>query len=187
VFEWADLQCHCWQKSCWSCTPWWWVRHHRQLPHTQMRQPNILPPSNSLIINGTCGSQETQQHLASTTNTDSISITNSNKYKKKIVNLQSIGIIAIKSRKTRAVIYTCRYSKLNYRDKTSTWISAGVNDCPCFSTFYCYDPYILVAKLKIFSYACFFTFFGNDYNIGELTSATSKEMKIIFAGATPIN
>ena len=32
--------------------------------------------------------------------------------------------------------------------------------------------------------------FGNNYNISELTSATSKEkmtMNIIFAGATPIN
>ena len=33
-------------------------------------------------------------------------------------------------------------------------------------------------------------FFGNDYNIGELTSATSKERmttNIIFVGVTPIN
>ena len=33
-----------------------------------------------------------------------------NKSKRKFVILQSIGIIAIKSSKTRAVIYTCRYS-----------------------------------------------------------------------------
>jgi len=32
------------------------------------------------------------------------------KYKEKIVILQSIGIIAIKSSETRSVIYTCRYS-----------------------------------------------------------------------------
>ena len=33
-----------------------------------------------------------------------------NKYREKIVILQSIRIIAIKSREKRAVIYTCRYS-----------------------------------------------------------------------------
>ena len=33
-----------------------------------------------------------------------------NKYKEICVILQSIGIIVIKSRETRAVIYTCRYS-----------------------------------------------------------------------------
>ena len=25
--------------------------------------------------------------------------------------------------------------------KLSTRICAGVDDCPCFTTFYCYDPY----------------------------------------------
>ena len=42
---------------------------------------------------------------------------------------------------------------------------------------------------KFFLYL-FVYFFGNNYNIGELTSATSKERmttNIIFAGATPIN
>ena len=32
------------------------------------------------------------------------------KCKEKFVTIQSIGIIAIKSRETKAVIYTCRYS-----------------------------------------------------------------------------
>jgi len=43
---------------------------------------------------------------------------------------------------------------------------------------------------NFFLYLFFFYFFGNDYNIGELTSATSKERittNIFFAGATPIN
>jgi len=31
--------------------------------------------------------------------------------------------------------------QLNYRIKMSTRIFAGVDNCPCFSTFYCYDPY----------------------------------------------
>jgi len=35
---------------------------------------------------------------------------NTYKYKEKFVISQSIGIIAMKSRETRAVIYTCRYS-----------------------------------------------------------------------------
>ena len=34
----------------------------------------------------------------------------SNKYKEILVILQSIGIIVIKSKETRVVIYTCRYS-----------------------------------------------------------------------------
>jgi len=45
-------------------------------------------------------------------------------------------------------------------------------------------------KVTKFSLCLFFYFFGNNYNIGELTSATSKERmtaNIIFAGATPIN
>jgi len=33
-----------------------------------------------------------------------------NKYKEKLVILQSIGIIVIKSKETGVVIYTCRYS-----------------------------------------------------------------------------
>ena len=39
-------------------------------------------------------------------------------------------------------------------------------------------------KLQIFPYTCLLTFFSNDFNIGELTSATSKERvttNIIFA------
>jgi len=45
-------------------------------------------------------------------------------------------------------------------------------------------------KITNFSLHLFVNFFDNNYNIGELTSATSKERmttKIIFAGATPIN
>ena len=33
-----------------------------------------------------------------------------NKYKEKIVILQSIGIIVIKSKETRMITYTCKYS-----------------------------------------------------------------------------
>ena len=70
----------------------------------------------------------------------------------------------------------------------STRISAGVDDCPCFTTF--------IAKLSIdckilnFSLHLFVYFFGNNYSIGELTRATSKERittNIIFTGAPPIN
>jgi len=32
-------------------------------------------------------------------------------------------------------------------------------------------------KITNFPYTCLFTFFGNSYNIGELTSATSKKKK----------
>ena len=45
-------------------------------------------------------------------------------------------------------------------------------------------------KIINFSHTCLFTFFGNNYNIGELTSTTSKKRmitNIIFAGATSIN
>jgi len=37
--------------------------------------------------------------------------------------------------------------------KLSNRISAGVDDCPYVSTFYCYDPYLIV-KLQIFPYTC---------------------------------
>ena len=53
----------------------------------------------------------------------------------------------------------------------STRISAGVDDYPCFTTFYC----LLILKSQIFRYTCLFSFFGNNYNIVELTSATSKK------------
>ena len=33
-----------------------------------------------------------------------------NKYKEKLVILQSIGIIVLRSRETRVITYTCRYS-----------------------------------------------------------------------------
>jgi len=45
-------------------------------------------------------------------------------------------------------------------------------------------------KITKFSLHLFIYFFGNNYNIGELTSATLKERmstNIIFACATPIN
>ena len=69
--------------------------------------------------------------------------------------------------------------------KLSTRIYAGIDECPCFSTFYCCDP--INWKLQLFSYTCFFS---NNYNIGELTSIISKERmttNIIFVGSTPIN
>ena len=74
--------------------------------------------------------------------------------RKEFVILKSIGIIAMKSRETRSVIYTCRYSSGHFA-VMSTGISAGVDDWPCLSTFYCYDPY----WLQIFPYTCLFTFF----------------------------
>ena len=46
------------------------------------------------------------------------------------------------------------------------------------------------SKTTKFSLHLFVYFFCNNYNIGELTSATSIERittNIIFAGATPIN
>ena len=70
----------------------------------------------------------------------------------------------------------------------STRISAGVDDCPCFTTFIAIIP--IDCKITNFSLHLFVYFFDNNYNIGELTSATSKEtmtMNIIFAGAAPIN
>ena len=45
----------------------------------------------------------------------------------------------------------------------------------------------LIEKLQNFPYTCFVYFFGTNYNIGELTSATSNErmtINIILAGAT---
>ena len=45
-------------------------------------------------------------------------------------------------------------------------------------------------KITNFCLYLFVYFFDNNYNIGELTSATSKERmttNIIFVGATPIN
>ena len=45
-------------------------------------------------------------------------------------------------------------------------------------------------KIKFLSLYLFANFFGNNYNIGEFTSAASKERmttSINFASATPIN
>ena len=70
--------------------------------------------------------------------------------KGKFVILQSIRIVAIKSKETRAVICTCRYSSghvnaynsANGLNQGLNCPSVGVDDYPCFSTFYYYDPYI---------------------------------------------
>ena len=65
--------------------------------------------------------------------------------KEKLVILQSIGIIVIKSKETRVIAYTCRYSKGHLipiiqlcQDELGikcTRISAGVDDHLCFLTF----------------------------------------------------
>ena len=70
----------------------------------------------------------------------------------------------------------------------STRISAGVDDCPCFTTFIAMIP--IDCKITNFPYTCLFTFFVTIIIFGELTSATSKERtttNIIFVGASPIN
>jgi len=67
----------------------------------------------------------------------------------------------------------------------STRVSAGVDDCPCFSTFITMIP--IDCKITNFPYTWLFT---SNYNIDKLTSTTSKESmttNIIFTGATPIN
>ena len=49
---------------------------------------------------------------------------------------------------------------------------------------------LFIAQIHIFPYFCLYTFFGSNYNIGELTNTTSKERMttiIIFTGTTPIN
>ena len=49
---------------------------------------------------------------------------------------------------------------------------------------------LIDCKITKFSLYLLVYFFCDNYNIGELTSATSKERmttNIIFAGATPIN
>ena len=46
-------------------------------------------------------------------------IKQTNKYKEKFVILQSIGILVIKNRETRAVIYTCRYSSGHFNPYNS--------------------------------------------------------------------
>ena len=60
-----------------------------------------------------------------------------NTYKEKLVILQSTGIIVIKSKETRVVAYTCRYSSGHLiPDMTELIkrISEGVDDHPCFLT-----------------------------------------------------
>jgi len=57
--------------------------------------------------------------------------------------------------------------------KMSARISAGVDDCPCFSFFFI-TMIPVDCKITIFY---LFTFFGDNYNIGELTNAISKEKK----------
>ena len=48
-----------------------------------------------------------------------------NKYKEKLVILQPIGIIVIKSKKTRVITYTCRYSSGAF----NPYNSAGRDTC----------------------------------------------------------
>ena len=77
-----------------------------------------------------------------------------NKYKEKIVILQSIRIIVIKGKKAKVITYTCRYSsghlipiiqsrqdELGIKYSVPTRISADVGDRPYFLTFYNYDPF----------------------------------------------
>jgi len=54
-----------------------------------------------------------------------------------------------------------------------TRISVGVDDCLCLSTVYYYDP----TDCKIAKKNSLYLFgnFCNNYNIGELTSTTSKK------------
>jgi len=59
------------------------------------------------------------------------------------VILQSTGIIVIKKCEIMAIIYACRYSRGLLGIKMSTRISAGVDDCPCFTISFCYDSYWL--------------------------------------------
>jgi len=88
----------------------------------------------------------------------------------------------IKRRETRAVIYTCRYSRGQFN---------GVDDCPCFSTFSIMTLIPIDCKITNFSlYFIVYLFLVTIIIFGELTSATSKERmttNIIFVGATPIN
>ena len=41
---------------------------------------------------------------------ETLSFNIAHKYKEKLLILQSIGIVVIKSKETRVIIYTCRYS-----------------------------------------------------------------------------
>ena len=69
----------------------------------------------------------------------------------------------------------------------STRISAVVDDCLCFTIFYCHMIPI-DCKITYFSLHLFVYFLVAIIIFGELTSATSKETtNIIFTGATPIN
>jgi len=64
-------------------------------------------------------------------------------------------------------------------------ITVSLNIALCVEAGFCQ----IQSQLQIFPYNCLFTFFGNNYNIGELKSATSKERMttiIICMGATPI-
>ena len=61
-------------------------------------------------------------------------------------------------------------------------MSAGIDDCPCFSTMIPIDCKITIFFLYLFVY-----FFCNNYNIGELTSAISKETQIAWVSHPLIN
>jgi len=68
----------------------------------------------------------------------------------------------------------------------STRIPAGVDDC---SVSLLFITITIDCKITNFFLYLFVYFFCNSNDIGELTSATSKEgmtTNIIFAGATPI-
>ena len=71
-----------------------------------------------------------------------------------------------------------------------TRVSASVDDYPVSLHFITIIPIPIDHKIANFSLHLFVYFFGNKYNIDELTSTTSKErmtINIIFVGATPIN
>ena len=55
----------------------------------------------------------------------------------------------------------------------STRISAGVDDCPCFTTFIAMIP--IDCKITNFPYTCLFTFLLTIIIVGKLTSATSEQ------------
>ena len=74
-----------------------------------------------------------------------------NKYKEKLVLLQSIWIAFIKSKETRVITYTCRHSSghlipiIQSCQDGIKFSLEYLQVCPCFLTFYkyMYDPYRL--------------------------------------------
>ena len=98
-----------------------------------------------------------------------------NKCKEKFVILQSIGIIVVKQGQssTPADILVDIINPYNSATgiKLSTTISVGVDDFPCFTTFYCYDSYYVIVKLQIFPYTCWYKiqYCDSDINIHIVT------------------